>query len=131
MADIVCMGAMCRCSFGSAPSALMVIPEKKNMIGNQVVAGIMDNVPLRNIMPFGMCSSLANPMVVAATAEKLGVQTPMPCMPVIEGPWKPGAATVTLGNKQVLTGDCKLSCAFGGIIEIVDSGSQNVTIEEK
>src|SRR5207249_2597095 len=64
----VCMGAMMQCSFGVAPSSLVVLP--KNMVFTDQVpdANIMDHVPLVNIMPFGMCTSLANPTVAAATA---------------------------------------------------------------
>ena len=61
MANAVCMGAMCACSFGMTPSALVVTPENRVMLGSMPMATIMDYVPMKNIMPFGMCSSLANP----------------------------------------------------------------------
>lgn len=88
MALAVCGGAMLQCSFGMAPSSLMVLPQNKvtNVMG---LANIMDNKPMVNIMPFGMCSSMANPTVASATAAALGVLTPMPCIPVIPGPWAP------------------------------------------
>ena len=60
-------GAMCTCSFGMAPSTLMVTPEKKT-VSSMPVATIMDHVPMKNVMPFGMCQSMANPAVAAATA---------------------------------------------------------------
>ena len=71
MANQVCMGALLKCSFGVAPGALMVLPV--NLVMTKVPdANIMDNKPLVNIMPFGMCQSMANPMVIAATAAAMG-----------------------------------------------------------
>ena len=57
------------CSFGLAPSSLVVLPVNRVMTGNQPAANIMDHMPMVNILPFGMCSSLANPAVAAATAR--------------------------------------------------------------
>ena len=75
----VCMGAMLQCSFGAAPSSLMVLPVNGIVTSNMPAANIMDHKPLVNILPFGTCSSMANPVVAAATAAKFGVMTPMPC----------------------------------------------------
>ena len=76
----VTTGAMMMCSFGVAPSSLMVLPTNKVM-ATTPAANIMDNKPMLNVLPFGMCQSLANPTVAAATAAALGVLTPMPCIP--------------------------------------------------
>lgn len=127
MAMCVCMGATCACSFGMAPSALMVTPENKVMT-SAPIATIMDNVPMKNIMPFGMCSSMMNPQVAAATAAALGVLTPMPCIPVIVGPWAPGSPTVLIGNKPALNNTSKLMCAYGGIIQIINPGVMTIQI---
>ena len=54
----ICMGAMLQCSFGTAPSALSVLPVNR-VAGATPCANIMDNVPTTNIMPFGQCSSFA------------------------------------------------------------------------
>lgn len=118
MANAVCMGAMCACSFGMMPSALVVTPENRVMLGSMPMATIMDYVPMKNIMPFGMCSSLANPQVAAATAAALGVLTPMPCVPVTPAPWAPGAPTVLVGGKPLLNNTSKLICAYGGVIQV-------------
>ena len=90
MPQQVCMGAMMTCSFGVAPSSLIVLPQNRVMTNNMPAANIMDNKPIVNIPPFGMCSSLANPQVAAATTAALGVLTPMPCIPVTVTPWAPG-----------------------------------------
>lgn len=89
MAKQVCMNALLKCSFGVAPSPLMPTP-KTVMSSNMIDANIMDHVPMMNILPFGMCQSLANPMVAAATAAAVGVLTPMPCIPMTVAPWVPG-----------------------------------------
>lgn len=123
-----CMGAVCQCSFGVAPSSLVVTPENKVMVSNMPAATIMDNVPMKNIMPFGMCSSLANPTVASATAAALGVLTPMPCIPVTTAPWAPGSTTVLIANKPALNNSSKLMCAYGGVISINMPGQTTVQI---
>ncbi len=128
MGFCVCAGAMCACSFGIAPSVLVVTPENRVLAGNLPVATIMDNIPIKNILPFGMCTSLANPTVAAATAAALGVLTPMPCIPVIPAPWVPGAPTVLVANKPALNQNSKAICAWGGIIQISNPGNMNVMI---
>ncbi len=113
----VCTGAMMMCSFGVAPSSLVVLPANRTMTGTPA-ANIMDNKPIVNIPPFGMCNSPANPMVAAATAAALGVLTPMPCIPVTAAPWAPGAPTVLIGNMPALNNSSKLMCNWGGVIQI-------------
>ncbi len=121
----VCMGAMMQCSFGVAPSSLVVLPVNRVQTNFVPAANIMDHVPMVNIMPFGMCSSMANPTVAAATAAKLGVFTPMPCIPNTPAPWVPGAATVLEANFPVLDNVSKLMCVWGGVISIVSPGEFN------
>lgn len=128
MGFAVCNGAMCACSFGMTPSALVVTPEKRVMLGGMPMATIMDFTPMKNIMPFGMCSSPANPQVAAATAAALGVLTPMPCLPVIPAPWMPGSPTVLVGNMMALNHTSKLMCAYGGVIQITMPGTVNTQI---
>ena len=122
MANQVCMGAMCQCSFGAAPSTLVVTPENTPLTSRLPAATIMENVPLKHIMPWGLCSSLANPTVAAATSAALGVLTPMPCVPVIAAPWAPGCPTVLIANKPALNDSSKLMCNWGGVISINNAG---------
>lgn len=117
MAMQVCMGAMLKCSFGNAPSSLAVL------LTNQVyapmpAANIMDYAPLVNIMPFGMCSSLANPTVAAATAAAMGALTPMPCLPATAAPWVVGSTTFLIGNMPALNDSSSLMCTWGGVIQV-------------
>lgn len=117
----VCMGAMMQCSFGVAPSSLVVLPANRTLTGVPA-ANIMDNKPIVNIPPFGMCSSPSNPMVAAATAAALGVLTPMPCIPVTTAPWIVGAPTVLIGNMPALNDSSKLMCNWGGVIQFAVPG---------
>src|SRR5213080_803823 len=97
----ICKGATMLCSFGLAPSTLVVLPENRVLTGTPA-ANIMDNKPLVNVLPFGLCQSLANPAVAAATAAALGVLTPMPCVPVTPAPWVVGSPTVLIANMPAL-----------------------------
>lgn len=124
----VCMGAMLQCSFGVAPSSLVVLPVNRVMAGGVPAANIMDYVPMLNVMPFGMCQSPANPMVAAATAAAMGVLTPMPCIPVTAAPWTPGAPTVLIGNMPALDSNSMLMCNWGGVIKINSPGQFTVMI---
>ena len=117
----VCMGAMMQCSFGVAPSSLVVLPANRTLTGVPA-ANIMDNKPIVNIPPFGMCNSPSNPMVAAATAAALGVLTPMPCIPVTTAPWIVGAPTVLIGNMPALNDSSKLMCNWGGVIQFAVPG---------
>jgi hypothetical protein len=121
----VVMGAMLQCSFGVAPSSLMVLPTNR-VLGDTPAANIMDNVPMLNVLPFGMCSSPSNPTVAAATAAALGVLTPMPCVPVTVAPWVPGVPTVLIGNMPAVDNNCKLMCSWGGVIQVVSPGQFKV-----
>lgn len=127
MALAICMGAMLQCSFGAAPSSLVVLPVNR-CIESTPVATIMDNIPLVNIMPFGMCSSLANPAVAAATTAALGVLTPMPCVPVTPAPWVVGAPTVIIGSGPALNNSAKLMCIWAGVIQIVSPGQVAIQV---
>ena len=127
MAIQVCMGATLQCSFGAAPSSLVVLPSNRTMTGTPA-ATIMDYAPLVNIMPFGMCSSPANPTVAAATAAALGVLTPMPCIPATAAPWIVGAPTVLIGGMPALDNNSKLMCNWGGVIQIVSPGQTKMMI---
>lgn len=115
--------ATMQCSFGMAPSTLSVLPAARVMVEGRPAAAITDMLPVVNVPPFGMCSSLANPTVAAATAAALGVLTPMPCVPTLTGPWAPGAAQTLIGGKPALTAGSTAICAWGGSINIAMPGS--------
>jgi hypothetical protein len=120
----VTQGAMMMCSFGVAPSSLVVIPMGPPVqAGGSMAATIQDSKPMANIAPFGMCMSPSNPQVAAATSAALGVLTPQPCIPVTAGPWAPGSPTVMIGNQPALTSSCTCNCSWGGVITISNPGT--------
>lgn len=98
-------------------------------MSNMALATIMDNIPMVNIPPFGMCSSMANPTVAAATAAALGALTPMPCIPVFPAPWAPGSPTVLIGGKPALNNSCKLMCAYGGTVSVTNPATTNIQVK--
>ena len=124
----VCMGASMMCTFGMAPSSLVVLPTNKVFTNMVPDANIMDHIPMVNIMPFGMCMSPSNPTVAAATAAALGVLTPMPCIPATTEPWTPGASNVLLGNMPTLDNVSELMCMWGGVITFVTPGEFTVMV---
>ncbi|HFQ80142.1 MAG TPA: DUF4280 domain-containing protein [Desulfobacterales bacterium] len=133
MAMQVCMGAMLQCSFGAAPSALVVTPENK-VLTTTPAATIMDHIPMKNIISFGMCTTQSNPAVAAATAAAtsaaLGVftPTPAPCVPATASPWIPGSPTVLIANQPALSDTSTLMCAYGGVITIKSAGQASTEI---
>ncbi|QSV52920.1 MAG: DUF4280 domain-containing protein [Dolichospermum sp. UKL201] len=129
MAKLVVMGAMLKCSFGIAPSSLIVIPKgTPTIIEGKPAATIMDFSSIANILPFGMCNSPLNPAVIAATAAAAGVPTPAPCIPVIPAPWVPGTPVFLLQNPPALNDNCKCLCTWGGVIEITYPGQSLVSV---
>ncbi|HEY2024212.1 DUF4280 domain-containing protein [Paraburkholderia sp.] len=111
-------GTTVQCSFGAAPGTLNVLPLNAVLSGAPA-ATIMDHLPMVNVMPFGTCSCMGNPMVAAATAAALGALTPMPCLPVTAAPWVPGSPTVLIGGQPALNDASKLMCSWGGVIQVV------------
>jgi len=122
MGNQVCNGASLMCSFGAAPSSLVVLPINRVLTSHQPAANIMDHKPMVNILPFGACTSLANPTVASATSAAWGVLTPMPCIPVTSSPWLVGSPTVIVANQPALNNTCKLMCQWAGIITVAMPG---------
>ena len=123
----VCAGAMMTCSFGAAPSSLLVI-RPTNLCSGMPAANIMDHAPLVNVLPFAVCSSPANPTVAAATAAALGVLTPMPCIPATAAPWIPVKPTVLVGGMPALDSGSQLMCSWGGVIAVTVPGQFKETL---
>ena len=100
----VCMGAMMQCTFGMAPSSLVVLPTNRVMTQQVPDANIMDHIPMVNIMPFGTCTALLGP-----------------CVPATLTPWVPGAVAppVILDGQPALDNISICNCMVGGIITVL------------
>jgi hypothetical protein len=108
---------------GMAPSTLVVLPVNRTLFESKPVATIQDHIPFVNIPPFGLCTSLANPITAAQTTAALGVLTPGACTPVIPAPWVPGSPTTLVGGAPALNNTCTCMCVYGGSISIVNPGA--------
>lgn len=105
----------------------MVLPANR-VLTSMPIANIMDNKPMVNILPFGMCQSMANPTVASATAAAFGVLTPMPCVPVTAAPWAPGSPTVLVANMPALNNTSKCMCNWGGVISVAVPGQVTIQV---
>ena len=117
-------GAQCKCSMGSAPSSLVVLPLGGVAQGeSQQLAVMTDQVPMMNVMPFGSCSAPSNPAVIAAGGS------PSACIPVTPAPWSSPSSKVTLGGVPVITESSSLQCTYGGSITVESAGQSKVNTE--
>ena len=128
MPNQVVTGGLMMCTMGVAPAPLNATPTGVEA-GGLPAATIMDFVPMENIPTFGMCQSPSNPVVIAATAAKLGVFTPAPCVPATVAPWVPGSVTTMIMGQPALTDDCKCMCAWAGEISITFAGQVMVQVD--
>ncbi|MCA9482141.1 MAG: DUF4280 domain-containing protein [Nitrospina sp.] len=127
MAYLVCDGATISCS-GEVSQGTCSLTVLNSMItsDDNAQATIMDYVPYMNVASFGSCNLSSNPMVAAATAAKLGVHTPVTCVPMTLSPWLVGSPTVMVNNLPALTDDSTLICTWGGTISVDDAGQSVV-----
>jgi len=115
---LVYNGAMCMCSFGTAPCPLVILPTSNS---EKRCATMMD-YNFINLQSFGMCTSRANPSIATVTAANLGALTPMLCLPNIF-PWNSFYQPLLLiNNFPALTINSKTICVYGGIITILNPG---------
>lgn len=125
MGTVVVSGAKVKCPFGTSPSCLAVGSNSGCLAGSKPIATITDV----NISSFGMCSSMTNPQVAAATAAAMGVLTPQPCGFVPAGVWSTARAGILIDGKPILTNDATIICALGmGTISLIDPGQAEVVV---
>jgi hypothetical protein len=129
MPKLVVQGASLMCSMGNAPSSLSVLPANMTSGDGSAAANVQDMQPNVNIAPFGMCMSMSNPQVAAATAAAQGVLTPQPCMPMTTAPWTPGSQSVTIGGQAAVNDSCQLMCTWGGQIQVQSAGQTDIEVD--
>ena len=130
MGVVVVSGASCSCPFGTAVCTLQVTSQLNCMADGKPIATIQDVQPGTNLASFGMCSSLANPAVAAATAAALGVLTPQPCTLVPAGVWSSSNPKVMAGGKPCVTNESTLMCGMGmGVIKVLSAGQTKVMVQ--
>ena len=118
----VCSGAIMKCTMGTAPAKLTVLPTRTIFLAGQPQANISDHQTMVNLAPFGLCRSLAFPPTAAATAAALGTLTPTPCMHNTPAPWFVGKMDTLLQGQPALLKSCKCQCMWGGTISLVTDG---------
>ena len=124
---LVCTTATLTCSMGSTPSTFTGSCARVNVQGKPA-ATVMDHKPMANVAPFGLCRSLTNPVVAAATSAAMGTLTPQPCIPATMTPWSPGSAKVKLTEKPALRDSDRLVCNWAGQIQVTNAGQAKVSV---
>ncbi|MCX7748286.1 MAG: DUF4280 domain-containing protein [Clostridia bacterium] len=108
--------ATLECSCGDSKSSFKVPIEHKIYINDKPQGNIMDHKPNLNIYPFGMCSSRANPAVIANKYRKV------PCVPVTMSPWINGKTDVDIDGHPAILNTSKLMCKWCGTISVTKDG---------
>ena len=129
MPKCVCLGAKLKCSFGSGPKSMIVLPIGMTMNATtNPIATQMDFVPFLNIPAFGNCLSPANPMNWKM-AGPVPVFVPSSCIPIPVMPWSPVAKKLKIGGNPAMLETSKTMCVWLGSITVDKSGLTNVKAE--
>lgn len=113
---------MMRCTMGTSPAKLTVLPIRTVNLTGPPMANISDHKSMVNLAPFGLCRSLGFPPTAAATAAAHGHLTPMPCMHNTPTPWFVGKMDYLIKGQPALLKSCKCQCMWGGTISLVTDG---------
>jgi len=114
--EYVVMSAQLACNKGTAPSKLVVLPQRTEQLNGNLLANKIDCKPYVNVMPFAMCTSKANPGVIANKGA------PIPCTPTCSI-WLGCKTDHLVDGIPALMNDDIAVCPLGaGKIEVKDSG---------
>jgi len=120
----VVAGAKLSCSQGDQTSILKMPVSHGVYTKDKAKMNTMDYKPYVNIQPFGLCQTLSNPTVAAATAANNGVLKPMPCTPVVTMPWINGKSDQLIENSPALINQSTNMCIYCGTIKVEDDGQE-------
>jgi len=110
---------------GDQPAKLTVLPSRRSYLCNMpLMANISDHVSMINLAPFGRCSSLGFPSTARATAQHMGILTPMPCQHNTPDPWIGGKKDYLAEGQPALLKSSICKCKWGGVISIIDDGQK-------
>lgn len=115
----VVSGAKLKCSCGDKECTFQ--PDDRGIKVDDLVQGNSMDFKPQNIASFGMCKSMNNPAVAAATASNFGVLQQMPCQPVLS-PWVNGKTNKMISGFPAVVDSSQVFCAYAGVIKVVDCG---------
>jgi Domain of unknown function (DUF4280) len=122
MSNLVCTGAALQCSMGTTPATFSASGQA---VGAPTGAGVISDIGPQSVPGFGLCTSMANPQVAAASTAGL---VPQPCIPVIAAPWTPGSTSVTLDGQPALDDASQCLCTWAGTITVSSAGQTDTTL---
>lgn len=114
--------ALTKCMWGVAPSVYLTLPIHREITFIMPAATMLDTFPFLNMMPFILCQSKANPMVIAIMIASLGSVQVAPCIPMTFIPWVPPVPTVLIDNMPAINNNAKAMCLWAGQIQIMFPG---------
>ena len=117
--------AVCRCSFGTAPTTINTLP-KNVMISGRIGLNTTDRAPFINLISFGLCSAPTNPAVIAITILTLGAVKKAPCIPAVIASWISSKPTVLVNGASILNNNDFCMCMWLGKITISFPGQITV-----
>lgn len=123
---LVVDGATLECSLGTDRSKMSVPQSHGVMVQNKNAANISDCVQNVNIKSFCKCKreDFGNEQIVGYS-ERTGKPLYL-CNPKITTKWVKGKENCTMDGESALLDICVVSCFYGGIIRIKDSGQKEV-----
>jgi hypothetical protein len=122
VSNLVCTGAALQGSMGTTPATFSASGPAVTVPS---AASVTSDISPPSIAGFGLCMSMANPQVAAASSAGL---VPQPCVPVIPAPWSPGSTKVTIGGIPALDDASQCLCTWAGTITVSSAGQTDTTL---